>query len=373
MARDRSGLRKRGNIWHLEKRVKGYGRISESTGTADRAEAERYAAHRLEQIRRVTVYGERPSLTFAQAAAKFVEENTHLRSLERSAQSLDAVMPYIGGLQLEQVHDGTMAAFVKDRTTAGISAGTINRDIAAVRRVLQLAARKWRHPNGMTYLPSAPLLSLAHGDKRKPYPLSWEEQQRLLQELPGHLQQMALFDLNTGLRDQELCQLRWHWEVQVPELSSSVFVLPESLTKNGRERVVVLNRTARAVLEARRGQSSDYVFTYEGRPLSRMNNTSWKKARARAGLPQLRVHDLRHTFGHRLRAAGVSIEDRKDLLGHTTGDITTHYSAPDIAHLLECANRICDQRPSTVLRICRQDAGNADGKVRGLGEVAVSA
>ena len=49
---------------------------------------------------------------------------------------------------------------------------------------------------------------------RKPYPLSWEEQERLFAELPLHLRQMALFAVNTGCRDQEICQLRWEWEVR---------------------------------------------------------------------------------------------------------------------------------------------------------------
>ena len=37
-------------------------------------------------------------------------------------------------------------------------------------------------------------------------------------------------------------------------------------------------------------------------------------------LHQVRVHDLKHTFGRRLRAAGVSFEDRQDLLGHRSGN-----------------------------------------------------
>lgn len=329
--RDNSGLIKRGRIWHIQKRIGGNSRLYESTGTSHRAEAERYLAHRLNQIRAVSVYGERPLFTFREAGAKFIDENAHLRSLRRYALSLDTVDPYIGDLPLEQVHDDTLAPFKKARLAAGIRAGTINRDIGAVRRVLNLAARKWRHTNGTTYLASAPLLDQVKGEMRKPYPLSWEEQKRLLQELPGHLEQMALFDLNTGLRDQELVSLRWFWEVQVPELGCSVFILPEEVTKNGEERVLVLNRVARSVLEAQRGQHAEYVFAYNGRPLTRMNNSSWKKARSRAGLPHLRVHDMRHTFGHRLRAAGVSNEDRKALLGHKVEDITTHYSAPDLA------------------------------------------
>jgi integrase len=47
-----------------------------------------------------------------------------------------------------------------------------------------------------------------------------------------------------------------------------------------------------------------------------MLNTAWRRARTAAGLPQVRVHDVKHTFGRRLRAAGVSFEDRQDLLGH---------------------------------------------------------
>ena len=79
--------------------------------------------------------------------------------------------------------------------------------------------------------------------------------------------------------------------------------------------------------------------------LSRLPRERWKPT------PKVRVHDLRHTFGHRLRAAGVSYEDRQDLLGHKSDRITTHYSAPDIARLLEAAESVCIRRPNTVLRI----------------------
>jgi integrase len=100
---------------------------------------------------------------------------------------------------------------------------------------------------------------------------------------------MALFMLNTGLRDQELCQPRWNWEVQVPEIGNGVFVIPGERSKNGEERVVMLNRIAREVIDRQRGKHPERVFTYESRPVSHMLNTSWKRARIRAGLPQLRV------------------------------------------------------------------------------------
>jgi len=92
-----------------------------------------------------------------------------------------------------------------------------------------------------------------------------------------------------------------------------------------------------------RGIHPEQVFTYRGRPIRKMHGAAWRKAWERAGLPQLRVHDLKHTFGRRLRAAGVSFEDRQDLLGHKSGRITTHYGRPEPENLVAAAKRVCAQ------------------------------
>jgi integrase len=200
----------------------------------------------------------------------------------------------------------------------------------------------------------------------------------LFSELAPHLQQLALCKVNTGLRMKELCTLRWEWEQRVPELDTpnikrSVFVLPEWLTKNQEARVVILNDVAQYVIDGLRGLHPVYVFTWTDRneqrhPFIRLTNSGWRVARRRAvaryekelgrpapeGFQRVRVHDLRHTFGRRLRAAGVSLEDRQDLLGHKSGRITTHYSAPEIGNLLAATNRIADSRgihARTVLRL----------------------
>lgn len=72
-------------------------------------------------------------------------------------------------------------------------------------------------------------------------------------------------------------------------------------------------------------------------------HSAWVRARKEANLPQVRVHDLKHTFGRRLRAAGVSFEDRQDLLGHRAGRMTTHYSAAELSDLIEAAGKVCDR------------------------------
>src|SRR5436190_11718309 len=131
-----------------------------------------------------------------------------------------------------------------------------------------------------------------------------------------------LFAVNTGCREQEVCQLRWRWEVPVAELQTSVFVIPaefggrteRSGVKNREDRVVVLNDVAKRVIDAQRGLHDEFVFVASKgkprKPIGYMNNTAWQNARKKAELSQVRVHDLKHTFGRRLRTAGVPLETR---------------------------------------------------------------
>ena len=151
----------------------------------------------------------------------------------------------------------------------GKAVGTINHGLKIVRRILNLAASEWVDEHGLTWLLTAPKIKLLpDANKRAPYPLNWEEQQRLFRELPDHLAEMALFAVNTGCRDGEVCGLRWDWEVAVPQLGTTVFIIPGASVKNGDERLVVLNRVALSVIEARRGIDPAFVFTYNGRPIS---------------------------------------------------------------------------------------------------------
>ncbi len=102
---------------------------------------------------------------------------------------------------------------------------------------------------------------------------------------------MALFAVNTGCRDAEICGLRWDYEVEVPELETSVFIIPGSGVKNGDDRLIALNRVAASVVTARRGRNPIYVFSYQGERIGRMLTSAWKRARRRADLHQVRVHD----------------------------------------------------------------------------------
>jgi integrase len=337
------GLIIRAGIWHIDKRILGR-RVCQSTGTAQLEEAERNLARVMEETRQSVIYGVRPGRTFEQAAAKFLLEHQHKRSIGDDVSRLKGLMPWIGHIALDKLHIGALHPWVEQRRAVGVAVGTINQGLQIVRRIVNLAASEWIDEQGLTWLHAAPKIKLLpNHDKRMPHPLSWDEQARLFRELPDHLEEMAVFAVNTGCRDSEICSLRWEWMVEVPELGTSVFIVPGKGVKNGEERLVVLNRIARSVIESRRGLHATHVFVYNGRPVQRMLNSAWKTARTKAGLPQVRVHDLKHTFGRRLRAAGVSFEDRQDLLGRRSGRITTHYSAAELGKLLEVANLVCDR------------------------------
>jgi integrase len=97
----------------------------------------------------------------------------------------------------------------------------------------------------------------------------------------------------------------------VPELGVSVFEVPREHVKGRRRpRLVVCNSVAQSVIEAQRGKHEEFVFVYRRervkntdqapampyRAIETMNNTAWQRARREAGLPDLHVHDLRHTW-----------------------------------------------------------------------------
>ncbi len=369
MGRKRTpGLYKKGDTWQIDKKVFG-SRLCESTGTGNLEEAEKYLARRLEGVRQATVYGVRPKRLFHEAASKFLMENQHKRSIGDDAGRLNVLLDFIGDLYLESIHMGALLPFIEARRKAGLKTRTINHGLKVVRRILNLAATEWMDEHGLTWLEHAPKIKLlAEPDLRKPYPLNWEEQEKLFQALPTHLEKMALFAVNTGCRDREICELRWDWEMPIPEYPEFlVFIVPDDLVKNGEARLVVCNETARKIVDSQRGIHPTHVFSFRGKPLTRMLSSAWRSARKRTDLQQVRVHDLKHTFGRRLRAAGVSFEDRQDLLGHKSARITTHYSAAELQNLYKATNKVCERsrKEGLTLTLLRPFATGIKAKKQG--------
>jgi len=353
------GLIKRGDTWHIQKTICGE-RVRESTGTSDLKEAERYLAFRMEEIRLAKLYGVRRKRIFREAATKFLNEATK-KTIVEDARHIRFLDEFIGELPLDAIHMGKLQPFIDKRLAEGKSKRTVNYSLQTLRHILNLCT-EWVDESGQTWLQSAPKIRLLReDDKREPYPMTPEEQALLFAELPDYLARMALFVVNTGLRDQEACCLQWDMELRIPELGVSVFIIPKEMIKNSQDRLVVLNRVAMGIVDEQRGKHPEFVFVNsEGNPVKKMCREAWRGARNKTGLKHVRVHDLRHTYGRRLRAAGVSFEDRQDLLGHKSTRVTTHYSRPELKNLVDAANLVCSQRHTidtlTVLRKKKRQA-----------------
>ena len=271
----------------------------------------------------------------------------------------------------------TLQPFIDARKAKGRRTKTINIALSVVRRILNLCARLWRDESGRTWLPQAPyIVMLPMTDQKMPYPLDWAEQAMFFGALPAHLASMAMYKVNTGCREAEVCGLRWEWEVEIPGFKPTVFLIPAGVTlteargsqvKNRHDRIVVCNKIAERVIDSMRGQHPTHVFHYKGDPLPKMLTSAWKRAWTNAGLPTSGdylkgPHNLKHTFGRRLRAAGISKDTRQVLLGHRSGDITDHYSVPELHDLYAAANRVAGSktRKSPALHMVKRKVVNCD-------------
>lgn len=294
---------------------------------------------------------------FADASARYLNE-FHGKDKPRQAGALRSILPYIGHLCCIDVDDEACAEYKQDRLDGcgyfdkPAMAGTVNKEITTAMTVLNKACRVWR------WIPSSPKILKVVGPTRKAYPLTWDEQARLFTELPTQWDRgAAIFAVNTGVRKAELFGLRWQDRVEIPSLGSFVFVLRD--TKNGKDRAVICNSLARRAVRMQEENGSEFVFPScqsIGRPrMVRQSGKVWTSAWRRAGLPgdpliRKGIHNCRHTFGYRLRAAGVPAEDRAALMGHNNTSLVQHYAMPDLERLSAAAELVTKQRDSVVLR-----------------------
>lgn len=112
------------------------------------------------------------------------------------------------------------------------------------------------------------LIDALRSNQRGPYPPSKREQVLLFSEWVDHLTTITLFKKNTGLREMNVINLGWPWNVDLPELNTSFFIVPRDFVKNALDRYVVLNSMAKSVIEGYQGKHAEFVFTGAGKPIT---------------------------------------------------------------------------------------------------------
>ena len=259
-------------------------------GVISQEQAEQWLAAEIDRVDALLERNANRCPTFADCAARYLTDSKNKRSVDATAWHIRLLIPYVGSLDIHRVHDGTLASFIADRIASGVTATTINRSLEVVRTILTRAARSYRDDDGRPWLETMPpLIRMLPETPRAPYPITWDEQDRLFTKLPARLARMVLFAVNTGLRESNVCGLEWTWEVPVPEIDRSVFVIPPEAFKSRRAHVVILNDVAWSIIESQRGLHPIWVFPYPG-GTSQHDEQHRVAARAtRAGLAQ-RAH-----------------------------------------------------------------------------------
>lgn len=177
--------------------------------------------------------------------------------------------------------------------------------------------------------------------------LSSAEARRLLETIARMQNEMRLASgfadiirllLYTGARRNEIAELEWS-EV---DLERHLLVLPRHRSKTG-EKMITLSPRAEAIL-ASRFRKDRYVFPSSKdaeRPVVGISR-AWQRVRKEAGLPDVRLHDLRHSFASFAAAQGASLLMIGKALGHTQPATTARYAHLGHDPILELSARIGD-------------------------------
>lgn len=181
-------------------------------------------------------------------------------------------------------------------------------------------------------------------DNRRQFALTAEQAGRLLLALEADSNKVAASAiallLLTGVRLRECI----HAKVEEVQLDRRLWHLPRGKTGS---RWVVLNEAAVDLLSRQPslqpGSAGQWLFPgrLPGKPLGDVRST-FARALAAAGLPPMRLHDLRHSFASLAVSAGRSLYDVQALLGHASPTMTTRYAHHDGSSLLAASQTVAD-------------------------------
>jgi integrase len=274
--------------------------------------------------------------------AKFVEEQylpyvkTYKRSWDTDVSLLkNHLLPRFGSRPMDTISRQDIQRMHHERRASGGAAGSANRLLILIRFIYNLAIR-WG-VSGISSNPSAGVPMFELNNKKERY-LSVEEAQRLYasvcQSENPMLQYIVPMLILTGARKREVLDAKW----QDFDQARRLWRIP--MTKSGKARHVPLSDGALQVLASTpEVEGCEWVFA-NPKTLKPFVSIfyAWDTARKRAGLSEVRIHDLRHSFASLLVNSGRTLYEVQNILGHTQVKTTQRYAHLSQDTLLDAAN-----------------------------------
>jgi integrase len=274
--------------------------------------------------------------------AQFIDEQylPHVRSYKKSWETdvsllKNHLLPRFGKRYLDEICRQDIVKMHSERRASGAAAGSANRLLIMMRYIFNLALR-WEVP-GVKTNPTKNVPLMPENNKKERY-LSEEEARRLYEAVCKSentmLQYIVPMLILTGARKREVLDAKW----EDFDFERRLWRIPT--TKLGKPRHVPLSDGVMSLLTTMpKNLKSDYVFA---NPRTHKPFVSifcaWDTARMRAGLSDVRVHDLRHSFASPLINSGRSLYEVQKLLGHTQIRTTARYAHLSGETLLAASN-----------------------------------
>ncbi len=340
--------------WYLDYRdAKGKRVLRVAAHATSREEAvlELKAAVLLEHERACGISGSPKRIKFSEFSLMYVDNyaKVNKRSWRDDKYHLDASMvPYFGKLELQEITPLEIEKYRAVRLEEGVSKSTVNREITILKKMFNLAI-DW---NFAQVNPVLKIKLFSEKNTMKERILTDEEEEKLLAGCPDYLKPIVIMALHTGMRRGEILNLEW---AQVDLAKRTILV---KNTKSGKDRPLPINETLFSALSKPWSQEGKGTLVFPnpatGKPFTELKK-SFKQACKRAGITDLRFHDLRHTFASRLVEAGVDIITVRDLLGHFSVRVTeryTHSGQSQKSLAVESLDRKRVQEPENLLHSC---------------------
>ena len=196
-------LRKRKSVWWVDVRAPNGERIRRSTGAESKALAEEYHDRLKAELWRQSKLSEKPRRVWDDAVVKWLKEQAHKATINEDVARFRWLDRYLRGKPLDTIDRAVVDKIMDAKLAEGVRNATANRLLELVRAVLRKCVNDWE------WIDKAPSVRMLKEPSRRIRYLTREEAQKLLQELPEHMADMAAFSLATGLRQANVTGLEW--------------------------------------------------------------------------------------------------------------------------------------------------------------------